>query len=141
MSLSSFFHHTPSCMYSPYYIQDLCTPTITTSLPLQIPPQAGLITTVPGAQDSVLFLTQSYCILSASRGSAVAMVFPHHEGTCTDLYPTSYDQKCPASRATVARDQVREAELCHGSLLSSTCYNLTFSAITSSAPGKEACYI
>lgn len=117
---SSFVHHTPSCMYSPYYLQDLCTPTITTSLPLQILPQAGLTTIVPWAQDSVLFLTKSPCILSASRGSVLAEVFPHHEGACTDLDPAPCDQKCPASRISVAWDQVREAELCHGGRLSST---------------------
>lgn len=74
------------------------------------------------------YAIQSFCILSASRGPALALALPHHEGTCASLDPISHNHKCPTKQSlcSLVPGLRYEAELCHGGVLGATWCNLTY---------------
>lgn len=90
----------------------------------------GLTTQLfPGRRKLSTYVTQSFCILSSSRGPALALALPPHEGTCASLDPISHDHKCPTKQSlcSLVPGLRYKAELCHGGVLGATRCSLTCS--------------
>jgi hypothetical protein len=82
----------------------------------------------PGPRKQSTYLSQPFCILSASRGSALALAFLlQYEGTGAGLDPTPHDRKCPyqTGLCSLVPGPHCKAELCHSGVLAATWCNLT----------------
>lgn len=86
----------------------------------------------PGPRKLSTFLTQSFCILSVSRGPALALALPYPEGTGARLDPNPHDYKCPTKQGlcSLVPGQHCRAEFCHHGVLGATWRNLTSGSYT-----------